>query len=54
MFADENHEVDDSCEWLRDLRDHLHAHVQARRIRGIASGVVDVDTLTDRAPPTVQ
>ena len=51
MFVDENHQVDDSCERLRGLRDHLHAHVQTRRIRGIASGVVDVDTLTDRARP---
>jgi hypothetical protein len=49
MFVDANHQVDDSCERLRVLRDPLHAHVQKRRISGNASGVDDVDTLTDSA-----
>lgn len=49
MFVDENHQVDDSCERLRAFRDHLHAHVQARRISGNTRRVDDVDTLTDSA-----
>ena len=49
MFVDENHQVDDLCERLRVLRDHLHAHVPTRRISGTTRNVVDVDTLTDSA-----
>ena len=49
MFVDENRQVDDSCERLRVLCDHLHAHVQTRRISATARDVVDVDTLTDSA-----